>query len=359
MLGKHLGDTPPKRGKTGWNPPENIREAYRKLMADDPIASVPEPEVVLVCQVCDLFLEHISPFAGERPSRPAERRKREKETGIKEPDPALKPNPACDPRTYWWYDSYLQDFCKSHGALKASELKPIHVTRWLDAHPEWTTGRRCAITAVKRPFNWAAEQGVIPSSPIKSVKKPPVPSRARVMTRDERKEILTAIPDEEFRLFVEAMQESGCRPSEVSRVTAADVNLELGVWVLHRHKTSKKTGQPRVVYLTPRLAEITKHLMEKHPDGALFRGPRSGKPFGMHGICSRFRRLRLKLPHLKDAIAYAYRHSFATDALTNGVGVAQVAELMGHKSTDMVLRHYGHLADQIGHMKEAARKATA
>jgi integrase len=76
-------------------------------------------------------------------------------------------------------------------------------------------------------------------------------------------------------------------------------------------------------------------------------------------ITTWFRRLRLKLPHLKDAIAYAYRHSFATDALTNGVGVAQVAELLGHKSADMVLRHYGHMADQLGHMREAARKATA
>jgi len=79
----------------------------------------------------------------------------------------------------------------------------------------------------------------------------------------------------------------------------------------------------------------------------------------MQGVCSRFRRLRGKLPHLKDAIAYAYRHSFATDALTSGVGVAQVAELLGHRDATMVHRHYGHLADQIEHMKEAARKATS
>ena len=59
---------------------------------------------------------------------------------------------------------------------------------------------------------------------------------------------------------------------------------------------ARKTGRPRVVYLTPRLIEITKFLVEKHPSGALFRGPRSGNPFGMQGICSRFRRLREKLP---------------------------------------------------------------
>lgn len=356
-LGAHLGDTPPRRGKTGWNPPPEIREAYRKLMADAP-AVVPGPETVLVQQLCDLFLDHLCPFAGDRPLRPADRRRQERQTGRKLPDPPLKPDPACEPRTFWWYDAYLQDFCARYGDLRASGLKPIHVTRWLDSHPGWKTARRCALTALKRAFNWAAGEGVIPASPIKGVKKPAVPSRARTLTREQRAEILAAIPDEEFRLFVEAMQESGCRPSEVARVTAADVNLELGVWVLHRHKTATKTGRPRVVYLTPRLTEITRLLAERNPEGPLFRGPRHNRAFGMQGVCSRFRRLRQKLPHLKDAIAYAYRHSFATDALTSGVGVAQVAELLGHRDTAMVCRHYGHLADQIGHLKEAARKAT-
>ncbi len=43
-------------------------------------------------------------------------------------------------------------------------------------------------------------------------------------------------------------------------------------------------------------------------------------------------------------------HSFATDALINGVGIAQVAELLGHTSTEMVMRHYSHIAGKIDHM---------
>ncbi len=153
------------------------------------------------------------------------------------------------------------------------------------------------------------------------------------------------------------MQETGCRPSEVARVTAAHVNLELGVWVFADHKTVKKTGKPRIVYLTPAMVELTKRLMAEHPDGPLFRGPRGGKPFTRNGIRCRFKRLREKLPHLKGLIAYAYRHSFATDALVNGVGIAQVAELLGHTSTEMVMRHYSHIAGKVGHMREAAMKA--
>src|SRR5437763_1048096 len=39
-----------------------------------------------------------------------------------------------DQRTYDWYKSFLQGFCDSWGGLDATELKPFHVTRWLDAH---------------------------------------------------------------------------------------------------------------------------------------------------------------------------------------------------------------------------------
>jgi hypothetical protein len=44
----------------------------------------------------------------------------------------------------------------------------------------------------------------------------------------------------------------------------------------------------------------------------------------------RFRNLRAKLPHLEGMVSYTYRHSFVTDALENGLGVAQFAELLGH-----------------------------
>ena len=45
--------------------------------------------------------------------------------------------------------------------------------------------------------------------------------------------------------------------------------------------------------------------------------------------------------------------------LVNGVDVAHVAELLGHTSVDMVMQHYGHLAQQVAHMRQAAAKAVA
>lgn len=91
------------------------------------------------------------------------------------------------------------------------------------------------------------EAGRLSPSPLKSLEVDPGNRRTRVLTADERTAILAAIGDQPFRDFVSAMLETGCRPGEVSRVTAADVNLDLGVWVLEKHKTRKKTGKPRVI----------------------------------------------------------------------------------------------------------------
>lgn len=326
-LGEHPdGAPPPKKTKSGWNAPQAILDAFYKLMATDP-ANLPKPEKITVETVCDLFLDHSEQHHS--------------------------------PDTFANYKHFLQSFADSYGRDPAAGMKPFHVTRWLDARPKWKGARRHAVIAVKRAFSWADQQGVLAANPLRTLKADRVKRRTRVLTRDELTEILAAIRDRQFREFMQAMIETGCRPSEVARVTAADVNLELGVWTFEQHKTAKKTQKPRVVYLTPAIVELSRKLIALYPEGPLFRGPRDKTAFTRQNIRCRFRRLRKKLPHLKHFVCYNVRHTFATQALVNGVGVAQVAELLGHSSTEMVSKTYGHLADQVAHMREAARKATS
>jgi integrase len=328
LLGKHPSHLPPprkrKRGDPPPMPPGEIEQAYHRLMAADP-ANLPKASDLRVAVVCDLFLDFSQKHHTED--------------------------------TYCGYKYFLQDFCELHGTLSAKDLKPLHVSRWLDAHPGWKGSRRNAVVAVKRVFNWADAEGVLQPNPVKSVKKPPQRRRDRVLTPEERQEILRTIPDQHFRDFVFAMQETGARPGEVRKVTAAHANLDLGVWVFKEHKTAKRTGRPRIIYLTPAMVELTRRLMEKYPEGPLFRGPRSQRGFTRNGVRCRFRNLRQKLPHLGGVISYTMRHSFATQALVNGVGIAHVAELLGHVDTSMVSQHYAHMAGDIQHMREAALKA--
>jgi integrase len=244
---------------------------YRAILLHEE-GKAPEPEKPLtVAQVCDLFLEWSS---GHN-----------------------------DPRTYDWYKMFLQSFCDLHGGRGAMEPKPFHVTKWLDSHERWGEAtRRCATIAVKRAFNWAEAEGHLPANPLKNVKKGPPKRRERILTQDERHQILKKGRGKPFRQFVEALQETGCRPSEIAKVTAENVYLDLGVWVFPEHKTKKKTGKARVVYLTPAMVTLTRELVERNPQGPLFLNSR-GKPWSRNAVRCRFRNLRRKIPALKGVVS--------------------------------------------------------
>ncbi len=324
-LGAHPeGAPPPKKSKAGWNVPNSILEAFYRLMAEDP-ASQPKPALMQAAALCDQFLD----FSQKNHSQ----------------------------RTYQNYRYFLQSFCNVFGAILATSLLPLHITKWLATNPNWKGAKRHAIIAIKSAFSWAKKQGILPSNPLAGIKAGKPNARTRVLSKAEQSEILGAIRDTEFREFVEAMLSTGCRPSELCRLSAAHVNLEKGIWEFEEHKTVDKTRKARTVFLPPAMLALSRKLMAKFPQGPLFRGPRENRPFNRNSIISRFARLRDKLPHLKHFVCYNLRHSYATHALVNGVGVAQVAELLGHTSTEMVSKTYGHLADQLAHMREAAKKA--
>ncbi|MHC5544325.1 tyrosine-type recombinase/integrase, partial [Singulisphaera rosea] len=161
-----------------------------------------------------------------------------------------------------------------------------------------------------------------------------------------------------FRDLLTAMTESGNRPGEAIKVTAADVDFELGVWVI-KGKTTRRTGKDRVVYMNTTLIEVTRRLAAKNPSGPIFRYE-DGNPWTLQAINCRFRRKKVRKSDRLDGnvTAYVYRHSFATDALEKGVPDATVAELMGHSGTAILHKHYSKLREKREHLRKAAEQAT-
>ena len=198
------------------------------------------------------------------------------------------------------------------------------------------------------------EEEHIAKSPIAHVRKPKPLSRQRILDPGEREFILNSIRDQAFKDFVTALQ-TGARPGEIARVTAADANLENGFWLLTKHKTAKKT-ESRVIYLTAPMIALTRKLMAKNSEGRLFLN-RNSKPWTENAIRLRFKR-PVRFPQLKGIVAYTFRHSFATDALERGVPDADVAELMGHEGTEMLHAYYSKLSQKRQHLRSAAAMAT-
>jgi integrase/recombinase XerC len=306
---------------------EAVWRAYHRVMAEQgpatPAAPLRDPTVTAVC---NLFLD----FSQK----------------------------AHAPRTYEFYRDFLADFCTYAGKLRLVELDASHVAAWLDRHPDWKGCRRGAVIAVKRAFNYAYGEGKIEANPLRTVKKPPPRARERFLTREERQKIFDNYPEGDcFRDFLFALEQTGCRPGEVSGVTGEHVDLRNGLWVLDEHKTEHSTGEPRVIILTPAMVALSRRLMDEYPDGPLFRNE-DGRPWNRNAVRCRFRRVRKKLNLGGDLVAYLYRHAVCTDLLESGTGLAQAAELLGHKGTEMIMRHYNKLRERRQHLRDQITRAT-
>ncbi len=260
-------------------------------------------------------------------------------------------------RTFEWYKTFIVSFDELYGNLRPHQVTPEIIQAWLKTETGWKGCRRGAIMTMKRVMKWALENRKITTNPIQFMKVPPAKRRERYLTPEERKQIFDNYPEgDPFRDFLFALEQTGCRPGEVSQVTAADVDLRTGVWELSEHKTEGKTGESRVIILTPAMVELTKRLMEKYPTGPLFRN-KKGNAWDQFSIRLRFRRVRRKLKLGGDVVSYLYRHAVCTDLLEAGVGLAQTCEILGHKTTAMVMRHYSKLRNRRDHLRDQILKA--
>lgn len=289
--------------------------------------------------------------------------------GVVEVDPAVSFNELCHLFLAWskehnsstttaWYLGFLADFDDLYSG-PVSQLQKRHVEAWLRSHGNWSQStQRQAVTSIKRVLNWSYDQGYIAEIPrgIRGLKRPRM-ERREIVIDSEQHQLLLGATDEAFRRFLFAMRETGARPGEIRRVTAHDIDLVRGVWILNEHKTRKETGKARVIYLTPAMIELSRELMRQNVEGPLFLNSK-GKAWSANAVRCRMRRLRRKLNLPDGTVAYSYRHTYATDGLTRGVPIADMAELLGHSNTKMISEHYGHLNQRIDHMRNAAKKAS-
>lgn len=258
------------------------------------------------------------------------------------------------------YESYRQKLQSLSDALPdgvtAKSLKPFHVQRWLDGHPNWSsTSANTHVTAVQRAFNWAIKMGLASSNPIAHFEKPPRESRDEVISVDEYKKLMKSIRDKEFRDLLTIHWESGCRPQESLRVEAKYVDLENARWVFPVKK-SKGKKKPRIVYLNETALEITKRYMDAASEGPIFRNT-VGTPWTKDAIGCRFDRLQKWLG--RRFCLYLFRHSFATRMLESGLDALTVALLLGHSNPAMLSTTYQHLSHNPAHMLEQLKRASA
>ena len=303
---------------------EALKE-YGRLLAEREAKDTSDPRRTRVYQCFEVFLEHSKEDHAER--------------------------------SYDLYRDVLSKASRSFGKVLLDDLKPHHITSWLRTMTLTDTTKAHYIGMVKAALNYCVKQGHVEKNPITHMEKPRCSTRDRILDDADRKLIFSSVRDETFRDLLLALQESGARPAEMAKLTAANINIDAGVVIWFAHKTKKKTQKPRVIYMTPLLREIIERRLQLTKEGGYLFVGRKGNPWTRTSFYSRFKRLRKLHPELRGVVPYSFRHSFCTDALENGVPDATVAELMGHTSTAMIHKHYAHLEKKRAHLTEMAKKA--
>ncbi len=257
------------------------------------------------------------------------------------------------PETYRGYSFYAQSFSEACGYLPVAELRPHHLTKWMDSKPWGPTSQFNAVRTAQRVFNWAVKEKLLSQNPIKGMERPRQQSRDSYVSDEEFRALLRAAASP-FRLFLFALRQTGARPSEVRELTWDRVHKDR--WVLSKHKTVDKTRKPRVIHLTPVMQRLVRFLRRRSKSDYVFVNC-YGRKWTTNAVRLQIQRLRKKLGLRENLCAYEIRHAFGTYGIVNGVDIATLAELMGHRDTTMISRVYGHLADQTDHLAAAVVKA--
>jgi integrase len=216
-----------------------------------------------------------------------------------------------------------------HRDLLARDHAPATVKRYLAALSH-------AFTIAIREWQWMEE------NPCNRVSKPSEPrGRVRFLNDEERQRLLDICKTSSGRylyLVVLIALSTGSRKGEILNLQWADVDLSQGRITFHDTKNSER----RTVPLTgPALNHMRQHAKVRRIDTPLvFPNADGTKPLDPR----RAWETSLKQANISDFHFHDLRHSAASYLAMNGASLAEIAEVLGHKTLSMVKR-YAHLSE--------------
>jgi integrase len=242
------------------------------------------------------------------------------------------------------------------GEHHTADCRPAELLSFLasqkGARSNWT--RRRFKATICRPFNYAAEVGLIPKNPFAGVKIPEGPD-GRDWTPDEYQAILRN-SSPYFRRLIILLRFGGARPGEARTLQWSHVFAELRAIVQAEHKTAYATKQPRRIHFNRVLVKLLTWIRRNKTHATYVFANGRGRPWTICALVNHFNLIRQRAGLPGDVKLHGGRHTFATSAILHGVDVAILAELLGHRSIKTTQR-YLHLTHKREHLNAAMERA--
>jgi integrase len=224
------------------------------------------------------------------------------------------------------------------GAPSEKPRSPATVVRYLSALSH-------ALTTATREWGW------LDDNPIRHVSKPrEARGRVRFLSDKERRAILTACKNSNnpylYPVVILALS-TGMRQGEIMNLAWDNVDTKAGKITLHE----TKNGERRVVPLAGHAMEIIKQLKSERSKATNLLFPAS-KPTRDAAAQIKYSPVFIrkawvdaaKEAKVLDFKFHDLRHSAASYLAMNGASLAEIAEVLGHKTLQMVKR-YAHLSE--------------
>src|SRR5208282_1365154 len=201
-----------------------------------------------------------------------------------------------------------------------------------------TANRTLTVLKAALNFAWKGKHGPAPWRDVKPYASVDT-ARVRYLSIDEARRLINAGPPA-FRALVRAALATGCRYGELAALNVGDFSRDSSTL----HIRTSKSGKGRHVALAEEGVELFEGLaagrlstepMLARSDGTRWLSSHQGRP--MAEAC---RNGSVEPP----ANFHALRHTYASHAIMNGAPLFVVARNLGHSTTAMVEKHYGHLA---------------
>ncbi len=227
------------------------------------------------------------------------------------------------------------------GRRPLAKIRTNHILAWRDGLALAKPSANRTLTALKAALNLAVRRRRV--SAIAAQEWADVrPFRAAGKRRDlfldlrQRRALLAAAGEGALRDLFEAAMLTGARAGELVNATRSQFDARTGSMTF-----TGKTG-PRTVPLGPQALTLFKRLARGKLPGARMLARDDGKPWAHSDWDELVREAAVAARLPSGTCLYTLRHSFVTQALTDGMATLDVARLVG-TSIGMIEKHYGHL----------------